>query len=102
MPTLVKAPEDLVGWFQDHPYFEVEGLEPITAGGIEGQQFDIVVDVPKDQFGTCGADCLDGAELFDGSVWLLCYPLAMSMPRQRYATWQMRQPLYHSILVCVG
>ena len=37
MPTLVKPPEDLVGWFQDHPYLKVEGLEPITVGGIKGQ-----------------------------------------------------------------
>jgi hypothetical protein len=63
MPTLVKAPEDLVGWFQDHPYLKVEGLEPITVGGIEGRQFTIVADVPKDLFSMCGADCVDAIEV---------------------------------------
>jgi hypothetical protein len=30
-------------------FMKVEGLKPITVGGIEGQQFDMVVDVPKDR-----------------------------------------------------
>ena len=63
MPTLVKVPEDLVGWFQDHPYLKVEGLEPITVGGIEGRQFTIEVDVPEDLFSMCGADCVDAFEV---------------------------------------
>ena len=63
MPTLVKAPEDLVGWFQDHPYLEVEGLEPIAVGGIEGQQFTIEVDVPEDRYSMCGVGCVDAIEV---------------------------------------
>lgn len=63
----VKVPENLVGWFQDHPYLKVEGLEPITVGGIEGQQFDFVADVPKDRYSMCGADCVDTFENSDGS-----------------------------------
>ena len=63
----VKVPEDLVGWFQDHPYIKVEGLEPITVGGIEGQQFDFVADVPKGHYSMCGADCVDAFENLDGS-----------------------------------
>ena len=63
----VKVPEDLVGWFQDHPYIKVEGLEPITVGGIEGQQFDFVADVPEGRYSMCGADCVDAFENSDGS-----------------------------------
>ena len=63
----VKVPEDLVGWFQDHPYLKVEGLEPITVGGIEGQQFDFVADVPEGRYSMCGADCVDAFENSDGS-----------------------------------
>jgi hypothetical protein len=63
----VKVPEDLVGWFQDHPYIKVEGLEPITVGGIEGQQFDFVADVPEGRYSMCGADCVDAFENLDGS-----------------------------------
>jgi hypothetical protein len=67
----VKVPEDLVGWFQDHPYLKVEGLEPITVGGIEGQQFDFVVDVPEGRYSMCGADCVDAFEVSDGSSLVL-------------------------------
>ena len=63
----VKVPENLVGWFQDHPYLKVEGLEPITVGGIEGQQFDFVADVPEGRYSMCGADCVDAFENSDGS-----------------------------------
>ena len=68
MPTLVKAPEDLVGWLQDNPYLKVEGLEPITVGGVKGQQFTIVADVPKDRYSMCGADCVDAIEVPDGPL----------------------------------
>jgi hypothetical protein len=71
MPTPVKVPEDLVGWFQDHPYLKVEGLEPITVGGIEGQQFDFVADVPEGRYSMCGADCVDAFENSDGSSLVL-------------------------------
>jgi hypothetical protein len=67
----VKVPEDLVGWFQDHPYLKVEGLEPITVGGIEGQQFDFVADVPEGRYSMCGADCVDAFENSDGSSLIL-------------------------------
>jgi hypothetical protein len=63
----VKVPENLVGWFQDHPYLKVEGLEPVTVGGIEGQQFDFVADVPEGRYSMCGADCVDAFENSDGS-----------------------------------
>jgi hypothetical protein len=63
----VKVPEDLVGWFQDHPYLKTSKPEPITVGGIEGQQFDFVADVPEGRYSMCGADCVDAFENADGS-----------------------------------
>ncbi len=42
-PPAVEAPEDMVGWFQHHPYLETEKPEPITVGGVKGEQFDWVV-----------------------------------------------------------
>jgi hypothetical protein len=41
--AVVKAPEDMVGWFQHHPDLETEKPEPVTVGGVKGQQFDYIV-----------------------------------------------------------
>ena len=57
-PTLVKAPEDLVGWYQRHPYLKTTKPEPATVGGVKGQQFDLVAEVPEDHLSICGADCV--------------------------------------------
>jgi hypothetical protein len=40
---VVKAPKDMVGWFQHHPYLDTEKPEPATVGGVEGVQFDWMV-----------------------------------------------------------
>jgi putative transposon-encoded protein len=62
--SLVQAPKDMVGWFQHHPYLKTSKLKPVTIGGVKGEQFDVVVDVPKDFSGTCGTGgCLDIAAL---------------------------------------
>ena len=42
-PPAVEAPEDMVGWFQNHPYLKTEKPEPVTVGGVKGEQFDWVV-----------------------------------------------------------
>ena len=42
-PSAMKAPEDMVGWFQHHPYLKTEKPEPITIGGVKGEQFEWVV-----------------------------------------------------------
>ena len=42
-PPVMKAPEDMVGWFQNHPYLKTEKPQPITVGGVEGEQFEWVV-----------------------------------------------------------
>ena len=53
-PPVVKAPEDMVGWFQNHPYLKTEKPEPVTVGGVKGEQFDWVVaeDAPYAQVDT--------------------------------------------------
>jgi hypothetical protein len=61
-------PTDLVGWFEQHPYLQTDKPEPVTVGGIKGEQFDVVVgDLPKDYpEGLCGgSDCV---QLTVGSV----------------------------------
>jgi hypothetical protein len=58
-PT-VDAPEDMVGWFQQHPYLQTDKPEPVTVGGVKGVQFDVVVeDLPEDYSGVCGSNCVD-------------------------------------------
>jgi hypothetical protein len=52
-------PADLVGWFEQHPYLQTDKPQPVTVGGIKGQQIDVVVgDLPKDYSGACGFDCV--------------------------------------------
>jgi hypothetical protein len=38
----IPAPEDMVGWYQEHPYLDTEEPEPVSVGGIEGVYFDAV------------------------------------------------------------
>jgi hypothetical protein len=56
---VVKAPQDLVGWFQDHPYLKTSKPESVTVGGVKGEQIDMVVEVPGGYYGTCGSECMD-------------------------------------------
>jgi hypothetical protein len=56
---VVEAPEDLVGWFQEHPYLKTSEPESVSVGGIKGEQFDMVVEVPGGYYGACGTDCMD-------------------------------------------
>jgi hypothetical protein len=69
-PNVVDAPKDMVGWFQQHPYLQTDKPEPVTVGGVKGEQFDVVVeDLPEDHFGACGSDCVDLIKSSDGSWW---------------------------------
>ena len=53
-PNVVDAPEDMVGWFQQHLYLQTDNPEPVTVGGVKGVQFDVVVeDLPEDYSGVC-------------------------------------------------
>jgi hypothetical protein len=62
--NVVKAPKDLVGWFQHHPYLKTGKPEPVTVGVVKGEQFDVLVeDLPQDFYGECGRGCVDIASL---------------------------------------
>ena len=39
----VPAPEDMVGWYQQHPYLDAEKPEPVSIGGAKGVYFDAVM-----------------------------------------------------------
>ena len=62
-PNVVEAPEDMVGWFQQHPYLRTSEPEPVTVGGVKGVQFEVVVkDLPENYSGPCVGylgDCVD-------------------------------------------
>jgi hypothetical protein len=49
--AVVKAPKDMVGWFQHHPYLDTEKPEPAIVGGVKGLHFDYIVseDAPYDE-----------------------------------------------------
>jgi hypothetical protein len=60
--NVVEAPKDLVGWLQHHPYLKTSKPQPVTVGGVKGEQFEVLVDhLPKDNPGYCGepSGCLD-------------------------------------------
>ncbi len=49
------APDELVGWFQHHPYLRTSKSEPVTVGGVKGVQFDVVLaKQPANHKGVCG------------------------------------------------
>jgi hypothetical protein len=67
---VAEAPEDIVGWFQRHPYLRTTDPEPATVGGVEGVRFDVVVGkLPEGYHGVClaiiGNDCVDIAKFSD-------------------------------------
>ena len=65
---MVDAPKDMVAWFQQHPYLQTDKPEPVTVGGVKGEQFDVVVeDVPEGYSGVGGANCVDLFVLTIGS-----------------------------------
>jgi hypothetical protein len=46
---MVDAPKDLVGWLQHHPYLKTSKPQPVTGGGVKGEQFEVLVDeLPRD------------------------------------------------------
>jgi hypothetical protein len=57
---VVDAPKDLVGWLQHHPYLKTSKPQPVTLGGVKGEQVDVLVEeLPQDYNGLCGPDCVD-------------------------------------------
>src|SRR5215208_5081143 len=61
---MVDAPKDLVGWLQHHPYLKTSKPQPVTVGGVKGEQLDVLVELPEDYSvdPEC-SDCLDIAPL---------------------------------------
>jgi hypothetical protein len=72
-PNVVEAPKDVVGWFQHHPYLQTDKPEPVTVGGVKGEQFDVVVarDLPEDYSDVCGSDCVSLFRLSTGAQVVL-------------------------------
>src|SRR5215211_3158539 len=65
---VVDAPKDLVGWLQHHPYLKTSKPQPVTVGGVKGEQLEVLIDhLPKDP-GYCGSDCLDIFTLSDTGI----------------------------------
>jgi hypothetical protein len=66
------APEELVSWFQRHPYLKVDQPEPAETGGVAGERFEANVDVPEgyrdDHGGGCPLPCVPLFRLGDDSV----------------------------------
>lgn len=72
----VPAPDELVGWFQHHPYLKASEPEPATVGGVKGVQFDVILaNVPANHEGVCGKTphCLDIFALSTGGSSELYY-----------------------------
>ena len=64
-----EAPKDLVGWLQHHPYLKTSKPQPVTLGGVKGEQMEVLVDhLPKNPNGYCGSDCLDISTLSDTGI----------------------------------
>jgi hypothetical protein len=53
-PPAVEAPKDMVGWLQHHPYLKTDKPQPVTVGGVKGEQLDWAVaeDAPYAQVDT--------------------------------------------------
>jgi hypothetical protein len=59
LPKVVEAPENMVGWFEQHPYLQTDKPESVRVGGVKGEQLDVVVgNLPEDYSGVCGSDCV--------------------------------------------
>src|SRR5215212_7308985 len=72
-PNVVDAPEDMVGWFQQHPYLQTSKPEPVRVGGVKGVQFDVLVgERPQTYIGICTSivgnpNCVDLFRLSTGA-----------------------------------
>jgi hypothetical protein len=66
---VVDAPKDLVGWLQRHHYLKTSEPQPVTVGGLKGEQLEVLIDhLPKDANGYCTepSGCLDIFNQSDG------------------------------------
>ena len=62
-PPAVEAPKDMVGWLQHHPYLKTDKPQPVTVGGVKGEQLEVLIDhLPKNPNVYCDPEpssCLD-------------------------------------------
>jgi hypothetical protein len=66
-PIVSSTPKDLGRWLEHHPYLKTSDPEPVSVGGVEGQQLDVAVtkDLPEDYHsGVCSPiaepeECVD-------------------------------------------
>jgi hypothetical protein len=70
---VVKAPDDMAGWFEHHPHLKTSEPENVTVGGVEGKQIDLTLEAPEDYYGQCGSgDCMDMWMLSTGEpLWFV-------------------------------
>jgi hypothetical protein len=58
--NVVDALKDLVRWLEHHPYLKTSKPQPITLGGVKGEQPEVLVEeLPKDYYGMCDPDRVD-------------------------------------------
>jgi len=70
------ATDELIEWFQHHPYLKTSDPEPVTVGGYKGVQFDVVLaNLPTNHEGLCGkaSQCLDIFALSTGGSSQIYY-----------------------------
>ena len=68
----VPVPEDMVGWYQEHPYLDTEEPEPVSVGGVKGVYFDAVMTTLPE--GYDAAACKDPLKPTKKSLSLLSAP----------------------------
>jgi hypothetical protein len=61
------APNDLIAWFQHHPYVDIGVAKTVHIGGVAGKRFSAQFDVPKGYVdvngGSCSAPCIPMLQL---------------------------------------
>jgi hypothetical protein len=69
LPYAMDVPQDIVGWFQQHPHLRTDKHQEVTVGGVPGEEFDVVVKgLPRDYSAMCGTDCVDIVRLSSGDL----------------------------------
>ena len=67
---LKPAPDDMVGWLEDHPRLEVEPPSRVSVGGESGQQFDAIASEPKKGPEFCSEPCVPLFYITDNNFWM--------------------------------
>lgn len=71
-PYMTDVPKDVAGWFQEHPYLETQGIDPVEVGGVEGTRIDYVVgDLPDGYDGGCASGCVSLLRFSSGGLPLV-------------------------------